>query len=228
MSELVHVRDVAAPAALENVEKYGLEKTLDQLADAQAIDREDESSFDSGVFPKVILRGSTEPYSGPEEDQSTRCDHCGIVLADAEPIEWRPAIDLRETITEFLRGYMECAVWSSNDPDSEAPLDDKYSSADIDAALQGTMRQECGAFVRAQYDDLTLLGELTGRDWASHGHDLWLTRNGHGAGYWDRYMEAPKAKREEAEQVGERLSEAAKQLGERDLMPAGDTLVSMQ
>jgi hypothetical protein len=225
---LVAVGDVAAPAALGNVEQYGLEATLDELADAQAIDRENESSFDSGDFPKVLLRSSAEPYTGPAEDQSSRCDNCGVVLADAEPIPWRAAADLRGEIDAFLRGYMECAVWASNDPDTEAPLDDKYSTADIDAALQSTMRQECAAFVRAQYDDLRLAGELTGRDWASLGHDLWLTRNGHGAGYWDRYMEAPKAKREQAEQVGKRLSEAAKQIGERDLMPDGGHLVSMQ
>ena len=36
------------------------------------------------------------------------------------------------------------------------------------------------------------------------GHDLWLTRNGHGAGFWDRGLG----------HLGERLSDAARSLGE--------------
>lgn len=213
----------AEPAAPARVEM-----ALDQLADERGLNRGDEATFDSGDFPKVEHRSDAEPYSGAEEDSSTRCETCGVVLADEDAIPWRAAADLREQIDDFLRGYMECAVWASNDPDSEAPLDDKYSSGDIDAALQRTMRTECAAFVRANGDNLHLLGELTGRDWASLGHDLWLTRNGHGTGYWDRYMEAGPDGRAPAETIGKRLSEAAKQLGERDLMPDGDSLVSMQ
>ena len=46
------------------------------------------------------------------------------------------------------------------------------------------MRKDCAAFV-------TLIDELgidATQNWNAEqlGHDLWLTRNGHGAGFWDR------------------------------------------
>lgn len=121
----------------------------------------------------------------------------------------------------FLEGYMVCALWSSNDPDKETPLDDVYGVGDIEPALVAQMAHECADFLEAQKGDLERLGILTGRDMGSMGHDLWLNRNGHGAGYWDRYMEAEPEDRAEAEAVGKRLSDAAKALGEFNLAPNG-------
>lgn len=127
----------------------------------------------------------------------------------------------------FLEGYMQCALWSSNDPDKETPLDDVYSVGDIEPDLVAQMAHECAAFLEAQKDDLDRLEILTGRDMGSMGHDLWLTRNGHGAGYWDRYMEAEPADRAEAEQVGKRLSAAAEALGVFDIAPGGEQVIAM-
>jgi hypothetical protein len=47
---------------------------------------------------------------------------------------------------------------------------------------------------------------------ARAGHDFWLTRNGHGAGFWDRGLG----------DLGERLSKAAKVYGEVYLYPGDD------
>lgn len=43
-------------------------------------------------------------------------------------------------------------------------------------------------------------------EFAAMGHDLWLTRNGHGAGFWDR-------KALEADELGDKLSEIARSMG---------------
>jgi hypothetical protein len=43
----------------------------------------------------------------------------------------------------------------------------------------------------------------------SAGHDFFLTRNGHGAGFWDRGY---------PEDLGEALSEASRKFGEADLL----------
>ncbi|AEQ20995.1 hypothetical protein E3_0820 [Rhodococcus phage E3] len=56
----------AAPAARD----LPVEEALDQIAGANAIDREDERSFDSGDFPKVVLEIQVE---SPEE----LCGSCG-------------------------------------------------------------------------------------------------------------------------------------------------------
>jgi hypothetical protein len=46
------------------------------------------------------------------------------------------------------------------------------------------------------------------------GHDLWLTRNHHGAGFWDR--------NELDEEVGKQLTKIAQDMGEKNLMLGDD------
>lgn len=49
-----------------------VETVLDRIAREDAIDREDESSFDSSAFPKVIFAIMI--------DDGERCDSCGAPL----------------------------------------------------------------------------------------------------------------------------------------------------
>jgi hypothetical protein len=55
------------------------EETLDRLAERQGIDRDDERSFDSGEFPKVILSSGVHGDCTPEEGCDDRC-LCGDYL----------------------------------------------------------------------------------------------------------------------------------------------------
>lgn len=48
---------------------FTVESALDALASAAAIDRQDERSFDSDDFPKVVFRDQLEP--------DDRCGECG-------------------------------------------------------------------------------------------------------------------------------------------------------
>jgi len=77
----------------------------------------------------------------------------------------------------FIRAYLEAALWSSVDDDGE-PLDDgrdysDYSTETIDATIK-----ECGRFIE-------LYKGMFNDNYCQAGHDFWLTRNGHGAGFWD-------------------------------------------
>lgn len=92
---------------------------------------------------------------------------------------------------EFTQAYKVCALWSSTN-DNGSNLDDTHNVDDIDTATSDTMDRDCEAFVRENWADLKDL------DPTQCGHDFWLTRNGHGAGFWDRGLE----------EVGERLSAA--------------------
>lgn len=118
----------------------------------------------------------------------------------------------------FHEGYMVCALWSSSDGE-ENPLDDKYSPEDIEISTRQEMRRECARFYRDNIESLERLSELTGRDMGSHGHDLWLTRNGHGAGYWDRYMEADLPHQGKAKEIGDLLTIEAQAMGEYHIYP---------
>jgi len=52
-----------------------VEVSLDVIAQAFGIDRYDETTFDSGDFPKVVFRDQLESYD--------ECGNCGRELTDA-------------------------------------------------------------------------------------------------------------------------------------------------
>ncbi len=97
-------------------------------------------------------------------------------------------------IETVLTHYMVAALWSSVGDDGE-PLDDSHGIDDIAPETVKTMRRDVTDFVQANG---TLLAD-SGLPDERIGHDFWLTRNGHGAGFWDRGLGA----------VGDRLSDAA-------------------
>jgi hypothetical protein len=119
-----------------------------------------------------------------------------------------------QEIDQVVRGYVTCALWSSCD-EEEVPLDQSYDYLDITADAEAQMRAECIEFMEANAADLREYverreiepSEGTAFDYA--GHDLWLTRNGHGTGFRDRGLG----------ELGKRLTEAAYSMGESYLMP---------
>jgi hypothetical protein len=60
--------------ALAEGTRMTAEENLDELALAFGIDREDERSFDTDYFPKVILRVDC--------DSDQQCGECGIYIRD--------------------------------------------------------------------------------------------------------------------------------------------------
>ena len=106
-----------------------------------------------------------------------------------------------DDLETFFSAYVECALWSSTDESDESggdPLDQTYGPEDLDQNTMEGMRADCTDFVEANLDDLADM------DPEHAGHDFWLTRNGHGAGFWDRGLG----------ELGERLSKASKPYGE--------------
>jgi hypothetical protein len=58
------------------------EDNLTELAAAFNIDREDESTFDPGDFPKVVFRDSAEDYPYGHDGDAETCGACGGTLID--------------------------------------------------------------------------------------------------------------------------------------------------
>jgi hypothetical protein len=109
---------------------------------------------------------------------------------------------------KFVDAYLEAALWASGVGDDEKPLDDQgftihdFAQEAVDEAVK-----ESNDFIKANRKGLESVG-----DQAQHGHDFWLTRNRHGAGFWDRgYGE-----------VGKRLTEAAHVYGEANAYKGDD------
>lgn len=84
---------------------------------------------------------------------------------------------IESTLDVFTRAYLECALWSTCD-DNDAPLDQNYGVADFDKATLIQSAIDCQAFQAEFWQD------IAGRE-EKAGFDFWLTRNGHGAGFWD-------------------------------------------
>lgn len=112
-------------------------------------------------------------------------------------------------IDQVLEHYITCALWASIDDDGD-PFDRNYEAGDIHKEAVKRMRQEVEDFVREQKDLINLLPDSYGLD--QLGHDFFLTRNGHGAGFWDRGL-GP---------VGDALTEACKACGSQDLYLGDD------
>lgn len=117
-----------------------------------------------------------------------------------------------DSLDDFTIAYIECMLWSSNDestPEGGEPLDKNYDISDIASEAMVKIVADCARF---QQENAALLAEAEykgsrSREWSKEelaGHDFWLTRVGHGAGFWDRDLG----------EVGDKLTEAAKNFGE--------------
>lgn len=87
-------------------------------------------------------------------------------------------------LTDFERAYCEAALWSTLD-ENDVPLDQRFAIIDLPTDFCA----DCDAFLDSHR-------EFIGEDVESvkrAGHDLWLTRNGHGAGFWDGDWPEPGA-----------------------------------
>lgn len=109
----------------------------------------------------------------------------------------------------FTKAYIECALWSSMDestPSGGEPMDRNYSVKDIAPETLEKMVADCAKFQSEN-------AELITPDLSRAGHDFWLTRNGHGAGFWDGDW---------PEDAGKTLTAASKAFGQVDLYIGDD------
>jgi len=116
-------------------------------------------------------------------------------------------LQLLRTLDQFTLAYLACALWSSCSYDQEGnngtPIEQDYTETDITVRSLRSMMADCKVF---QAHNADLLAQA-GTD-EQNGHDFWLTRNCHGAGYWDRGY--PKT-------VGQLLTAESHAYGESDL-----------
>lgn len=106
-------------------------------------------------------------------------------------------------LSEMLDAYIACALWSSTD-DKDVPMDS--GDREIADETRKQMQDDCEDFIANNWPDLESM------DPAQAGHDFWLTRNHHGAGFWDRGLG----------ELGNRLTAAAHAAGDADLYVGDD------
>tara|TARA_R110000751_G_scaffold69608_6_gene141303 strand:- start:2912 stop:3271 length:360 start_codon:yes stop_codon:yes gene_type:complete len=111
-------------------------------------------------------------------------------------------------VDEFTSAYFDASLWSSTDViDGE---DVALDSVDNELAAEtiDTMVADCKRFQAENEQDVSDYGR------PQAGHDFWLTRNGHGAGFWEEETEHAK-----------RLDTASKGFGEQTLYIGDDAQI---
>lgn len=123
----------------------------------------------------------------------------------------------------FVIGYVTAALWSTPDDrpgDHPEMLDGTFSIEDIAPEAMASIIGDCEEFV--EQNNATLYEAFAHPDYKripdstpeqTAGHDFWMTRNGHGVGFWDG--DYPK-------EHGEKLTEACEKYGECDLYVGDD------
>lgn len=112
------------------------------------------------------------------------CDVCGSAQCafrlNADGTVHRLCND--SELLDMLESYLETALWSSHDNSDDSggdPLDDNYDSTDFSDEAFIESVSDCESFRDCQAD---LLGDV---EPSTAGHNFWLSRNGHGAGFFD-------------------------------------------
>lgn len=116
-----------------------------------------------------------------------------------------------QTFDNFLQAYIVAALWSSTDgstPEGGDFLDENYGPDDLAPETLEKMKADCDVFQTENATDIEGCEEQAG-------HDFWLTRCRHGAGFWDG--DWPEA--------GDRLTAACHKFGEVNLYVGDDGLI---
>lgn len=138
----------------------------------------------------MSARYSVEPMGGGVSEYWARTPEGTGEPRRTEAHAWRDAVAAWHaspegvTAARIVAGYLECAAWA------DAP---EGSAARFTAAARHQAAAVCAAFVEYVGPELTAQAlDAVGYSPERFGHDFWLTRCGHGAGFWDRdELDAP-------------------------------------
>ncbi len=122
---------------------------------------------------------------------------------------------------EFTTAYLVAALWTETDETNPEqggePLDLNYDITDIDPETLKEMVKDCQQFQEVNVelindDNVAVVANVDHSCDVRAGHDFWLTRNRHGAGFWDGDWTEPAATK---------LTDAADAFGEYNLTASG-------
>jgi hypothetical protein len=113
----------------------------------------------------------------------------------------------------FTQAYVEALFWAECHSDN--PELDDATFAELAPDTLKEIVDDCADFQACNAALLRLAYETSSYDETRAGHDFWLTRNGHGAGFWDRGLG----------EVGDQLSKVTEPYGSRDVYRGDDELI---
>ena len=136
-------------------------------------------------------------------------------------------------ISQIVRSELDALLWSEGEITDEngdftlESWDEIYDADDATPELIAQLTEELHLWEDVEFYSTTVHAEMTsaleeykeyfGTNWhSSFGHDLALTRNGHGAGFWDRGLG----------DAGDVLTSWAESLGTLDIFHGHDSIHS--
>lgn len=115
---------------------------------------------------------------------------------------------MNATITREVEQYLRTILWAEID-DQDEPLDGSYDIGDFAPEAIALASADVNRFIAENAADIMAVPQSMDRVIT----DFWLTRNGHGAGFWDGDYPEPYATR---------LTSAAHAFGESDAYVGDD------
>ncbi len=123
------------------------------------------------------------------------------------------------TVRATLKGYVSALLWANASCGVEncegqetgeckhtLTAHDRFGVDSFTSTDLASIHEDVMAMITSNRDDFLAYVELRGAE--NFGHDFALTRNGHGAGFWDRGLGA----------LGDRLTASAKPYGESGVL----------
>ena len=175
--------------------------------DAQALETFGAECARDGL--QIVATSSEET---DREFSAMPCGACNSHLAGS-----RHSVTLLENVEtgltddetrEVIAGYVACAEWLTPDDDGES-----VDHCEVSDVARSELADDCVRFLASVRLCTLRQYAVTGASWSQFGHDFWLTRNHHGAGFWDRGLG----------EVGSRLTELSHAEGGRDTFFNEDT-----
>lgn len=140
------------------------------------------------------------------------------IVADMEYVIYASDTGTQEcaTLAELDAAFdTACAINVAIEAQTYRTVNGQCIGTNPSGSLQRVFREDCLKFYEANKDLIERAIESTGHSEARLGHDFWLTRNHHGAGFWDgRWGE-----------LGDALDAACEEFGDCELYTGDDNLI---
>ncbi len=156
------------------------------------------------VEKMITTGGGSEPPKPPEDGGDPWDDDNGG--GDNDPPKeptYNNKFDFSK-LDEFTRSYLETMLWTEEEHIADDDGWKSYFSSIHQSAIDSSVN-DCHAFQMQNSDTLEDAFDH-GYSMSQAGHDFWLTRNHHGAGFWDRD--------ELSGELGKKLTDESQKFGE--------------
>lgn len=122
----------------------------------------------------------------------------------------------KKEIDIFMSAYTDAMLWSSPLMLPDGEVDGSFEGFELSDSAIESVESDCLAFLVAyRCQILDAFRVSPSYTFEAAGHDFWLTRAGHGVGFWDRGLG----------EVGRELTNAAHSFGDQWLYVGDDDLV---